>query len=128
MSRSPVVGDIIRYQTSLNDKGKLCAINAKIDGVSQILTVAPIDRQPRTQKSSVPQPRPHAGYSIYRPRYKKSGYGFIPVLLLVAAVSVFSKFTKQNVSSSQQVLSIAEASKPIQQFQCQGKVHCSDLV
>ena len=31
MSRPPVVGDIILYETSLDDKGKLRAINAKID-------------------------------------------------------------------------------------------------
>jgi cold shock CspA family protein len=127
MSRPPVVGDIIFYKTSLNDKGKLRAINAKIDGVSHVLTVAPIDRKPRTQKSSAPQQRPHRTYNTYRPPYKKSGYRFIPVLLVVAAVSIFSKFANQNVSSGQSVLPIAVPPKPAQNFQCLGKVHCSEM-
>jgi cold shock CspA family protein len=34
MSRPPVVGDIIYYESNLDDKGKLRAINAKIEGVA----------------------------------------------------------------------------------------------
>jgi cold shock CspA family protein len=126
MSRLPVVGDIIFYETSLDDKGKLRAVNAKIDGVSQVLTVAPIDRKPRTQKSSAPQPRSQRSHNSYRPPYKKSAYRFIPVLLVVAAVSLYSKFANQNVSTDLP-LPIAETTKPTQNFQCQGKVYCSDM-
>lgn len=127
MSRPPVVGDLIFYETSLDDKGKLRAINAKIEGVSQVLTVAPIDRKRKAQPSNVPQQRPHRSYNTYRPPYKKSGYRFIPVLLVVAVVSILSKFGNQNVSSSQPVLPIAEPPKPTQHFQCQGKIHCSQM-
>lgn len=127
MSRSPVVGDIIYYETSLDDKGKLRAINAKIQGVSQILTVAPIDRKRKTHSSSHPQLRPHKNYNSYRPPYKKSGYRLIPVLLIVAAVSVYSKFSNQNVSDSQPSVPIIETSKTTPQFQCQGKIYCSEM-
>lgn len=106
---------------------RLRAINAKIEGVSQVLTVSPIDRKPRTQKSTYPQQRSHRSYNTYRPPYKKTGYRIIPVLLVVAAVSIFSKFANQNVSSSQPVQPFAEPSKPTQQFQCQGKVYCSEM-
>ncbi|MDX8130377.1 excalibur calcium-binding domain-containing protein [Methylomonas sp. OY6] len=127
MSRPPIVGDIIFYETSLDDKGKLRAINAKIEGVAQVLTVAPIDRKPKTQKSSTPQQRPPRSHNTYRPPHKKSGYRFIPVLLVVAAVSIISKFGNQNVTSGQPVLPIAVPPKPAQHFQCSGKVHCSEM-
>ncbi|MEI8572883.1 calcium-binding protein [Methylomonas sp. LW13] len=127
MSRPPVVGDIIFYETSLDDKGKLRAINAKIDGVSQVLTVAPIDRKPRTQKTGAPQQRLPRSFNTYRPPYKKSGYRFITVLLVVAGVSILSKFGNQNVTTGQPVLPIAEPPKPTQNFQCLGKVHCSEM-
>lgn len=127
MSRPPVVGDIIYYETSLDDKGKIRAINAKIEGVSQVLTVSPIDRKRRTQKTTYPQQRPHRSYNTYKPPYKKSGFRFIPILLVIAAVSVYSKFANQNVSGSQQGVPIVESSKPTPQFQCQGKVYCSEM-
>lgn len=127
MSRAPVVGDIIYYQTSLDDNGKLRAVNARIDGVSQVLTVSPIDRKPKIQKATPSIQRHHKGQNTYRPPYKKSGFKFVPVLLVVAAVSIYGKFANQNVSGSQQGLPIAEPSESTQQFQCQGKVHCSEM-
>lgn len=127
MSRPPVVGDIIYYETSLDDKGKLRAINAKIEGVSQVLTVSPIDRKPRTQKPIYPQQRPHRSDNTYKPPYKKSGFKFVPVLLIVAAVSVYSKFANQNVSTESSGLTIVEPVKSTHQFQCQGKVYCSEM-
>ena len=127
MSRPPVVGDIIYYETSLDDKGKLRAINAKIEGVSQLLTVSPIDRTPRTQKPTYLQQRSHSSYNAYRPPYKQTGYRIIPVLLVVAAVSVYSKFANQNLSTESSGLTIVEPVKSTQQFQCQGKVYCSEM-
>jgi cold shock CspA family protein len=127
MSRPPVAGDIIHYETSLDDKGKLRAINAKIEGVSQVLTVSPIDRKRKTQKSTYPQQRPHRNYNTYRPPYKKSGFRFIPVLLIVAAISGYSKFANQHVSTEPSGMTIDEPEIPAQQFQCQGKVHCSEM-
>lgn len=43
MSRKPVVGDVIQYQTSIDAKGQVRALNAKIEGVSQALTLAPLE-------------------------------------------------------------------------------------
>lgn len=125
MSRPPVVGDIIYYQTSLDDKGKLRAINAKIEGVSQVLTVSPLDRKRRTQKSTYPQQRPQRSYNTYKPPYKNSGFRFIPILLVIAAVSAYSKFANHNDSSTG--FTTIEPIKPAQNFQCQGKVYCSEM-
>jgi len=100
MSRPPVVGDIIYYETSLDDKGKLRAINAKIEGVSQVLTVSPIDRKLKTQKSTYPQQKPQRSYNTYKPPYKKSGFRFVPILLVIAAVSAYSKFATHTDSST----------------------------
>lgn len=127
MSRPPVVGDIIHYETSLDDKGKLRAINAKIEGVSQVLTVSPLDRKPKPHRASSHQQRTYRNHNTYRPPYKKSGFRFIPVLLIVAAISGYSKFANQHVSNEPSGMTFDEPVKPTQLFQCQGKVHCSEM-
>lgn len=127
MSRPPVVGDIIHYETHLDDKGKLRAINAKIEGVSQVLTVSPIDRKRKTRRAHQPQQQPYRSRNTYRPPYKKSGFRFVPVLLIVAAVSIYSKFANRHVSNESPLSAVIEPPKPIQQFQCQGKVYCSEM-
>ena len=127
MSRPPLVGDIIFYETSLDDKGKLRAINAKIEGVPQALTVSPIERKRKSQKAVYPQKRTYKSYNTYKPPYKKSGIRFVPILLVVAAVSIYSKFAHQNTSTGQTEMPFAEPSAPAQHFQCQGKVYCSEM-
>jgi cold shock CspA family protein len=91
MSRPPIVGDIICYETNLDDKGKLRAINAKIEGVTQVLTVTPIDRKRKSQYTTYPSQRPRRSYNTYKPPYRKSSYRFIPVLLVVARCFNFRK-------------------------------------
>jgi len=49
------------------------------------------------------------------------------VLLVVAAVSVYSKFANQKLSTESSGLTIVEPVKSTQQFQCQGKVYCSEM-
>jgi Cold shock proteins len=127
MSRPPVVGDIIHYETHLDDKGKLRAINAKIEGVSQVLTVSPIDRKRKTLRAHQPQQQPYKNRNTYRPPYKKSGFRFVPVLLIVATVSIYSKFANQHVSHETAISAFIEPSKHVQQFQCQDKVYCSEM-
>lgn len=47
MSRKPVIGDIIHYQVGFDKKsGKTRAINAKIEGVAQTLTLEPLEPRP----------------------------------------------------------------------------------
>jgi cold shock CspA family protein len=123
MSRLPIVGDIIHYETSINDKGKFRAINVKIECVAQGLTVNPIDRKRNTH----PQQKANRNNSIYKPSYRKSGSRFIPVLLVVVAFSIYSKLSEQYQSTEKSILTQIEPSKPVQQFQCQGKVYCSQM-
>ncbi|MDM8553680.1 excalibur calcium-binding domain-containing protein [Desulfococcaceae bacterium HSG7] len=66
MSRRPVIGDVILYQTSMDNKGKIRAINARIEGVKPIYS--------GTKKSI---------------RSKKSGisfsqFGFVLPLIIIA--------------------------------------------
>jgi hypothetical protein len=127
MSRPPVVGDTIGYETRLDDKGKLRAINAKIEGVSQVLTVAPIDRKRQSEKTSHTQQRPLRNHNTHKPPYKKSGFRIMPVLLIFSAISAYIKFADYKASDSQPGMTIANSAKSIQQFQCQGKVHCTEM-
>ncbi len=127
MSRLPIVGDIIHYETSLDDKGKFRAINAKIEGVAQVLTVSLIDRKRNTQYTAYHQQRVNRNNNTYRPPYRKSGSRFIPVLLVVVAFSIYSKFSEQYQSIEQSKITVIEPTKPEQHFECQGKVYCSQM-
>lgn len=48
MSRKPIIGDVIHYQISFDKNGKTRALNAKIEGVSQVLTLAPQEKERKT--------------------------------------------------------------------------------
>jgi cold shock CspA family protein len=56
-SRKPIIGDTILYEINIDANGKLQAINAIIEGVSQSLTLTPISTQnkpaPPSTKASV---------------------------------------------------------------------------
>ncbi len=44
MSRKPIIGDLIHYQISSDSNGKIRAVNAKIEGVEQVLTLGACPR------------------------------------------------------------------------------------
>lgn len=128
MSRSPVVGDVIIYETSFDDKGKVRAVNAKIEGVPIALTISPINTKNNKTSSSYQNHQPRKPYNTYRPPYKKSAYRFVPILMIVAAVFAFDKF-RSHVPAATTTLepSFSEPIKPSQNFTCQGKVYCSEM-
>jgi cold shock CspA family protein len=127
MSRPPVVGDVINYETGFDDKGKIRAINAKIEGVSPVLTISPIHTKKPTRVPNHQVRKPHKPYSTYRPPYKKSGYRFVPILLIAAAVFAYDKFSSHQTLNTQSESTFVEPIEPTQHFQCQGKVYCSEM-
>ena len=90
MSRKPLIGDVMHYQISFDANGKPRAVNAKIEGVSQTLTLSPLERERKTTHSSPANEKPF----------------FDPV--------------KTPTVETQPV-------EQTEQFQCQGKVWCSQM-
>jgi cold shock CspA family protein len=128
MSRTPVVGDVIMYETSFDDKGKVRAVNAKIEGVPVALTISPINTKNNKARSSYKNRQPRKPYNTYRPPYKKSAFRFIPILMVAAAVFAFDKFSNHTpVATTPFEPSFSESIKPSQTFTCQGKVYCSQM-
>jgi cold shock CspA family protein len=128
MSRKPIVGDVIHYQICIAESGKTCAINANIEGVNQLLTIAPIERK----RGVTPK------YPIKEKPYRKSSYvnksknrlNLLPIMaIIVIAVIIYTKIFKlkdqSNIisHSTSQVEQFAQQEK----FQCQGKVWCSQM-
>ncbi len=126
MSRLPVVGDIIYYQTGFDDNGKIRAINAKIEGVSSVLTLKPMAR-----KSEITHHKTHSPYKHRTPKTSRSTNLIFPVILILVAMAAFYSKVKNQVSnkddSKSTVREIAEPIKAATQFKCEGKVYCSDM-
>lgn len=128
MSRSPVVGDVIIYETEFGDNGKIRATNAKIEGVSPVLTISPVSKKVNTKTANYQYRQPKKPYNTYRPSYRKSGYRFLPVLIVVVAVYAFDKFRNHIPAAATPFEpSFSEPIKPSQTFTCQGKVYCSQM-
>jgi len=52
MSRKPIVGDIVHYEISLDANGKTRAVNARIEGVEQVLSLTPIKKSSKAGRST----------------------------------------------------------------------------
>jgi hypothetical protein len=74
MSRPPIVGDTIIYETGFDDKGKVRAVNAKIEGISQALTVSPIHRNHKPKPLDYPRRSSSKHHNTYSPPYRRSRY------------------------------------------------------
>ena len=129
MSRKPVIGDVIHYQISFDAKGKTRAVNAKIEGVSQTLTLIPLEHARKTTRSSVANERPYRNLTTRASKPQKS-FSLIPVIVLIgAAIFVYQKVSKDKTFINQikthtvKTQSVEET----EQFQCQGKEWCSQM-
>jgi cold shock CspA family protein len=128
MSRKPVIGDVILYQVGFDANGKLRAVNAKIEGVNEVLALVPLE-QKRKKDLSFP-----AKERTYRkPRkisHSQKSFNLLPVLIVIGvAVFIYSKVSKEKNFVDQIEIPASEA-QPIEQteqFQCQGKVWCSEM-
>lgn len=130
MSRAPIVGDIIHYETGFDDNGKTRAINAKIEGVPKVRALVPIARKARSDKTNH-QIRNAYVHRTTRSTRAKRGSKIIPIILIIMIVfAVYSKIINQKPypdSSRSEIAEIAEPPKLTEQFQCQGKMYCSEM-
>ncbi|MDP1773019.1 MAG: cold shock domain-containing protein [Methylobacter sp.] len=123
MSRKPIIGDVILYQIGFDTQGKTRAINAKIEGVHQVLTIAPLEPKVRT-------PVPTTRKLTARPSKPRHKLKLLPVLcFIVTAVFIYSKVSKEQKFIDQVKLLTVKtpAVEKSGQFQCQGKVWCSQM-
>jgi hypothetical protein len=104
------------------------AVNAKIEGVSEILALVPLEQK---HKNDLPSPAKERTYR--KPRKtsnSQKSFNLLPVLIVIGvAVFVYNKVSKEQNFVDQIQLPTSET-QPIEQteqFQCQGKVWCSEM-
>jgi cold shock CspA family protein len=131
MSRSPVVGDTIHYQTEFDASGKRRASHARIEGVPQALTLEPVARKPELPASSstYDRPLPKSKLRINQPQKRRSRLPFLFVLLIVSGVYAYDRLNHRpsEIIDQPTAQPVVESVIPEQQFQCQGKVYCSEM-
>ena len=122
MGRKPVIGDIIHYEIGTDTNGKTRAVNAKIEGVSQTLTLEPIKYKRKTENPARTKPR------AYRKTAKpKSSSNLLPAMIVIGiAVFIYNKVS-QEPSVTTHVTPQVQPVRPIEKFQCQGKVWCTEM-
>jgi cold shock CspA family protein len=131
VSRPPVVGDTLHYQTEVDASGKPRAIQARIEGVPQQLTLEPVARKRASPSDSAPYDRRQQKPNQRIIRSQKR-WGSLPLLfLLVILVGIYAYDTyghrhAQTVARSMPPL-VAESEIVEPHFQCQGKVYCSQM-
>ena len=128
MSRKPIIGDLIHYQSSSDSNGKTRAVNAKIEGVEQVLTLEPLKHKPKRDRLT-PLPKRSYRKQAKTNRQLKS-FNFLSIIMVIGiAVFIYSKVSKEKISVDQIQVPTFETLKLKQeeQFQCEGKIWCSDM-
>ena len=122
MGRKPVIGDIIHYEIGTDTNGKTRAVNAKIEGVRQTLTLEPKKYKRKTENSARNKSR------AYRKTAKpKNSFNLLPVLIVIGiAIFVYNKFSKEPPVITHVTLQVQPVSQ-VERFQCQGKVWCTEM-
>jgi cold shock CspA family protein len=134
MSRHPIVGDVIYYQVSVDDNGKPRAINAKIEGVPTVnenpssWSLAPLVKN-GDEKRADPGKVNFSKKVIHKANSSRKNFNLIPVLFLIGSgIFIFSQVTKEKVIANNFYKPVSSETKQIeQQYQCQGKIWCSQM-
>jgi len=130
ISRKPIIGDLIHYQISSDSNGKTRAVNAKIEGLEQVLTLDPLKHKQK-QKRDRPTPLSKRSYKKQTKTKKPlKRFNFLSILMVIGiAIFIYSKVSKEKISVDQIQVPIFKAQrlKQEEQFQCEGKIWCSDM-
>lgn len=129
MNRKPIIGDIIHYKVGFDaSKGKSRAINARIEGVEQVLALEPLKYK---EKKGYHTPRQKR---IYRKPIKtkkpSKSFNFISICIVIGlAILIYSKASKEKklINQVQSPTVETQEIEQEQQFQCNGKVWCSEM-
>jgi len=115
MSRRPVIGDVILYQTSMDNKGKARAVNAKIEGVKPIYSAA--KKLSGNKKSST--------------LFNK--FWFKLIIIIIVALFFIKKDGHQFVfnifNEVKDIIMLKDTNsyKDQPKYKCEGKIHCSQM-
>jgi len=142
MSRKPIIGDIIHYEVGTDSNAKIRAVNAKIEGVSQTLTLTPLKHKNTHKKTStvnfkvkeaeLPRHFNSANKRVYRNSKKsQKSSNFLPIIVAIGiGVFLYNKFSiDKNVATQVQPIQVKPQVQvhPIERFHCEGKVWCSEM-
>ncbi len=128
MNRKPSIGNLIHYKISTDSNGKVRAVNAKIDGVEQVLILEPLKhKQKRDSTTTLPKRSYRKPTKTNRP-LKSFNFLFIIMAIGIAAF-IYIKASKDKISIDQIKVPTFETQqlKHEEQFQCEGKTWCSDM-
>jgi len=112
MERRPKVGDVITYQVDKDNNGKEKAVNAKIEGVSEV--------------------RARPGRNNIRKRSKSNRVSAILSIVVIVSIGSFAynKFAALNPlhkESTTPAYSHAAQEENRNNYSCEGKVYCSEM-
>lgn len=95
MSRKPIIGDIIHYEISTDANGKTRAVNAKIEGVEQVLALEPIRKKGKSTHSATVNKRAYRKPT----QAKSSSKSFKSILILIVIILgvAFNSFQNRKV-------------------------------
>jgi hypothetical protein len=121
MGRKPVIGDIIHYEIMTDTNNKVCAINAKIEGVKEVLTLDPIKHKRKSEKSYCTKPR-----TPRRREKSKNRFKLLPAIMIGIAVFIYSKVSEEIPIITHAPQKIKPV-RHVEKFQCQVKVWCTEM-
>lgn len=121
MERKPVIGDIINYEISTDTEGRIRAINAKIEGVRQVLTLDPVKHKRKSETAYRTKPRtPRKAIKT------KNRFRLLPAIIIGISVFIYSKASEEPLIITQAIQKIKPI-REVEKFQCEGKVWCTEM-
>jgi len=121
MERKPIIGDIIHYEIMTDTNSKVRAVNAKIEGVRQVLTLDSIKHKRKPETSYRPKPR-----TPIKTVKSKNRFKLLPAIIIGTAVFIYSKVSEKSPMPTYASPTIQQVRK-VEKFQCQGKVWCTEM-
>ena len=127
MSRKPIIGDVIHYQIGFDKNGKTRAVNARIEGVSQALTLTAFEER-KISKPPTTKTKPYRTPANFSKPQKR--FNPFPIIIFIGiAAFIYNEVPKRGSYTAPTTMPIAEVKTDINepQFQCQGKEWCSQM-
>lgn len=130
MSRKPVVGDVIHYRIQVDNNGKIRAVDAKIEGVTEDLTLEPINRKRSAANASRTTPRPYRNTGGRKNQSPGRSSSLLTPFIVMGIIVFVATKIYNNAQLKSPVKNAARVKAPAiatQRFQCRGKVWCTEM-